>query len=175
MFNALPVGEAISISSVLGQITERFREALKTQEREGIPIYQFDHKERKDDIANDFRRQREVRDGIVGVAQEEPHAFSGKTVDGRFEFERGKPVYVNHYYFTTFSPVWRRSADVQRHSRVYSSTTVKMRNRRPSASRSLTKSMLRRSFGRVAPDRGTRNCAVRILRFFVCTCSCSAR
>src|SRR5436305_12333025 len=38
---------------VLGQITERFRESVKAlAEREEIPIYQFDHKERKDDIAN---------------------------------------------------------------------------------------------------------------------------
>ena len=41
-------------------------------EREGIPVYQFDHKERKDDVANQFRRERGIRDGIVfiGVAQE---------------------------------------------------------------------------------------------------------
>ena len=67
------LGKPFPSPSVLGQITERFREALKTQEREGMPIYQFDHKERKDDIANDFRRQREVRDGIVfiGVAPRE--------------------------------------------------------------------------------------------------------
>ena len=33
---------------VLGQISERFRQAVKTQwEREKIPIYQFPHKERK--------------------------------------------------------------------------------------------------------------------------------
>src|SRR3982751_6122722 len=41
---------------VLGQITEKFRESVKAlAEREEIPIYQFDHKERKDDIANLFR------------------------------------------------------------------------------------------------------------------------
>jgi hypothetical protein len=42
-----------------------------------------------------------VRDGIVfiGVAQEKAQAFNGKKVDGRFEFKRDKPVYVNHYYF----------------------------------------------------------------------------
>ena len=38
---------------VLGQVTEKFREAVKTMaEREQIPIYQFHHKERKDDVAN---------------------------------------------------------------------------------------------------------------------------
>ena len=64
-------------------------------------MHEFKHKERKDDIANEFRRQRQVRDGIVfiGVAQEKAQAFNGKKVNGRFEFERDKPVYVNHYYF----------------------------------------------------------------------------
>ena len=78
---------------VLGQVSEGFREAVKTQaEREGIPVYQFKHKERKDDIANNFRRQRQVRDGIVfiGVAQEKAQAFNGKKVNGHFQFDRDK-------------------------------------------------------------------------------------
>ena len=34
---------------VLGQVTEKFREAVKAMsERQQIPVYQFDHKERKD-------------------------------------------------------------------------------------------------------------------------------
>src|SRR5215470_4402247 len=56
---------------VLGQVSEKFRDAVKAKaEREQIPVYQFKHKERKDDVANQFRRQRAVRDGIVfiGVA-----------------------------------------------------------------------------------------------------------
>jgi hypothetical protein len=87
---------------VLGQVSERFRDAVKVQaERDHIPIYQFKHKERKDDIANNFRRQRQVRDGIVfiGVAQEKAQAFNGKKVNGQFQFDRDKTVYVNHYYF----------------------------------------------------------------------------
>jgi len=70
-------------------------------EREQIPIYQFDHKERKDDVANRFRQQRGVRDGIVfiGVAQEKAQAWNGRKVNGRFEFTRDKTGYVNHYYF----------------------------------------------------------------------------
>ena len=87
---------------VLGQISEHFRQAVKTQsERDKIPIYQFQHKERKDDIANQFRRERQVRDGIVfiGVAQEKAQAFHGKKVNGQFEFHRDQTVYVNHYYF----------------------------------------------------------------------------
>jgi hypothetical protein len=70
-------------------------------EREQIPVYQFRHKEDKDDIPNDFRRRRGTRDGIVfiGVAQEKAHAFNGKKVNGQFQFDRDKTVYVNHYYF----------------------------------------------------------------------------
>jgi hypothetical protein len=42
-----------------------------------------------------------MRDAIVfiGVAQEKAQAFNGKKVDGQFQFERDKTVYVNHYYF----------------------------------------------------------------------------
>ncbi|HXB70875.1 MAG TPA: hypothetical protein VNY05_21755, partial [Candidatus Acidoferrales bacterium] len=88
--------------AVLGQISEKFRESVKTlAERDDVPIYQFNHKERKDDIANQFRQQRPVCDGIVfiGVAQEKAQAFNGKKVNGQFQFERDKTVYVNHYYF----------------------------------------------------------------------------
>ena len=72
---------------VLGQVTEKFRDGVKAMaERQQIPIYQFDHKERKDDVANRIRQQRGVRDGIVfiGVAQEKAQAFQGKKIDGRF-------------------------------------------------------------------------------------------
>jgi hypothetical protein len=96
------LGKPIPSPVVLGQVTEKFRSAVKAQaEQQQIPIYQFNHKERKDDIANDFRRQRGVRDQIVfiGVAQEKAQAFNGKKVNGRFEFSRDKAVYVNHYYF----------------------------------------------------------------------------
>ena len=87
---------------VLGQITERLRAAVKElAEREHIPIYEFRHKEDKDKIANEFRRQRGTRDGsvFIGVAQEKAQAFNGKKVNGQFQFDRDKTVYVNHYYF----------------------------------------------------------------------------
>jgi hypothetical protein len=96
------LGKPVASPVVLGQISEKFREAVKTLARDhSIPVYQFRHKERKDDIANEFRRQREVRDGIVfiGVAQEKAQAFNGRKVDGQFQFDRDKTVYVNHYYF----------------------------------------------------------------------------
>ena len=87
---------------VLGQIRERCRAAAKElAEREHIPLHEFRHKEDKDEIANEFRRQRGTRDGIefIGVAQEKAQAFNGKKVNGQFEFNRDKTVYVNHYYF----------------------------------------------------------------------------
>jgi hypothetical protein len=39
-----------------------------------------------------------VRDQIVfiGVAQEKAKAFSGTKVNGQFQFNRDKTVYVNH-------------------------------------------------------------------------------
>jgi len=96
------LGKPIPSPVVLGQVTERFRDAVKTlAERQQIPVYQFNHKERKDDVANKFRQQRGVRDGIVfiGIAQEKAQTFQGKKVEGWFQFSRDKAVYVNHYYF----------------------------------------------------------------------------
>ncbi len=96
------LGKPIPSPVVLGQVTEKFREAVKTQaEDQQIPVHHFQHKERKDDIANDFRRQRGVRDQIVfiGVAQEKAKAFQGTKINGQFQFNRDKTVYVNHYYF----------------------------------------------------------------------------
>ena len=101
-FMRVQLGKPIPSPVLLGQVTEKFREAVKARaERQQIPVYQFQHKERKDDIANDFRRKRGVRDQIVfiGVAQEKAKAFSGTKVSGQFQFNRDKTVYVNHYYF----------------------------------------------------------------------------
>jgi hypothetical protein len=72
---------------VLGQTAETFRENLKTMAaREEIPIYTFNPKERKDDIANCIRKKRRIRDGVVfiGVTQEKGHTFQGKKIDGPF-------------------------------------------------------------------------------------------
>lgn len=96
------LGKPIPSPVVLGHVTEKFRDAVKAMaEREQIPVYQFNHKERKDDVANQFRRQRGIRDGIVfvGVAQEKAQAYQGKKIAGQFQFTRDKTVYVNHYYF----------------------------------------------------------------------------
>ena len=86
-FMRVHLGKPIPSPVVLGQVTEKFREAVKAQaERQQIPVYQFNHKERKDDVANDFCRRRGVRDQIVfiGVAQEKAKAFNGTKVNGQF-------------------------------------------------------------------------------------------
>ena len=118
MFMRNQLGKPVPSPVVLGQVSERFREAVKTlAEREDIPIHQFKHEERKDDIANNFRKQRPVRDAVVfiGVAQEKAKTFNGKKVNGWFEFERDKSVYVNHYYFyiddEDFGPLFIKISD----------------------------------------------------------------
>src|SRR5437899_9770841 len=64
------LGKPIPSPVVLGQISEKFREAVKAlAEQEGVPVYQFRHKERKDDIANRFRHHRNVRDAIVFLGE----------------------------------------------------------------------------------------------------------
>jgi hypothetical protein len=56
------LGKPIPSPLVLGQVTGKFRDAVKAMaERQQIPIYQFDHKERKDDVANRIRKERGVR------------------------------------------------------------------------------------------------------------------
>ena len=90
------VGQPIPSPVVLGQVTEHFREEVRAKaERDQIPIYQFQHKERKDDVANRLRQQRGIRDEIVfiGVAQEKAQAFSGRKISGQFEFTRDKCVF----------------------------------------------------------------------------------
>src|SRR5271165_6816806 len=101
-FMRAQLGKPVPSPAVLGQITEKFREAVKAlAQREQIPMHEFQRKEDKDETGNEFRRKRGTRDGIVfiGVAQEKAHAFNGKKVNGQFEFNRDKTVYVNHYYF----------------------------------------------------------------------------
>src|SRR3982751_5695514 len=80
------LGKPMPSPVVLGQISETFRKAVKdVAERESIPVYQFRHKEKKDDIANEFRRRRPARDEIVfmGVAQEKAQAFHGRKMAGQ--------------------------------------------------------------------------------------------
>jgi hypothetical protein len=63
------LGKPIPSPVVLGQVTKEFREAVKAKaEQEQIPVYQFQHKDRKDGVANHFRRQRAEQHGVVHAA-----------------------------------------------------------------------------------------------------------
>jgi hypothetical protein len=82
---------------VPGQVTEKFREAVKAlAKRQKISVHQFDHQERKDHVANRIRRHRQVRDGVVfiSVTQEKTQAFQGKKIDRQVQYTRDQTVYV---------------------------------------------------------------------------------
>ncbi len=111
------LGKPIPSPALLGKVTHGFVAAVKQfADDKGIPLLKFEHKQRKDDIANEMRIKRAVRDEVVfiGVAQEKARAFSGRKREKKgyvgFEYQRNKSVYVNHYYFyiddEDFGPVF---------------------------------------------------------------------
>jgi hypothetical protein len=100
------LGKPIPSPTILGQITSKFRDAVATFAAQNeVPLIKFEHRERKDDRAQELRRKRGVRDEVVfiGVAQEKAKTFSGQPKPekgaGWFDYTRDKTVYVNHYYF----------------------------------------------------------------------------
>lgn len=104
LMNAL--GKEIPSPALLGQMTQRFARAVKAHaEDRGIPLLHFRPGQRKDDVAQEMRRKRPVRDDVVfiGVAQEKARAFSARKRDRKgpvgFLYQRDKTVHVNHYYF----------------------------------------------------------------------------
>ncbi len=111
------LGKPIPSPSLLGKITQGFVAAVKqfAQDNE-IPLLKFEHKQRKDDIANELRAKRSVRDRVVfiGVAQEKAKTFSGRKREKKgyvgFDYQQDKSVHVNHYYFyiddEDFGPVF---------------------------------------------------------------------
>ncbi len=99
-------GQKIPSPVLLERITKHFVASVKKFAADnGIPLVKFEHGQRKDDIANELRAQRPVRDEVVfvGVAQEKAQAFSGRKRDKKgyvgFDYDHNKSVYVNHYYF----------------------------------------------------------------------------
>ena len=83
---------------VLGQITQSWVEAVKRQASEQeIPLIHFQHGERKDEVAQRWRRQRGVRDQVVfiGIAQEKARTFSGRKQGSTFQYDRDKTVDAN--------------------------------------------------------------------------------
>lgn len=111
------LGKPIPSPSLLGKITQGFVAAVKqfAQDNE-IPLLKFEHKQRKDDIANELRAKRSVRDRVVfiGVAQEKAKTFSGRKREKKgyvgFDYQQDKSVHVNQYYFyiddEDFGPVF---------------------------------------------------------------------
>jgi hypothetical protein len=96
------LGKPVPSPVVLGQISRRFVEQLRRYaEQQEIPIIRFQRGERKDEVAQRWRKKRTVRDEVVfiGVAQEKALTYSGRKQQGSFNFQRDKSVYVNHYYF----------------------------------------------------------------------------
>jgi len=99
------MGMRIPSPVILQHVTQGYVKALKDfAARDEIPIFPFDHKDRKDDIANAFRAERGIRDGVVfiGVAQEKAWTFQAHKKDQKgyvgFDYARDKPAYMNHYY-----------------------------------------------------------------------------
>lgn len=96
------LGKPVPSPAVLGQISRRFVEQLQRYaEQQEISIVRFERGQCKDDVAQQMRRERAVRDEVVfiGVAQEKALTFSGRKQQGQFDFQRDTSVYVNHYYF----------------------------------------------------------------------------
>src|SRR5262245_54806237 len=86
-------------------------------------------------ILHGFTRPNEIQAHIVGIRP---------CVHGAADEVRWRSTSLSTA--ATFTPVSDRSATSASDSRVYTSSTVNVRNQRPSTSRALTKSMLQRSF-----------------------------
>ena len=97
-------GEKIGSPALLGQITNNFVAELEAfAAKNQIPLVHFEKGQRKDDIANSYRRQFSAQEGVVfiGIAQERTIGFKArKDQKGKavlFFFSR-QSVCVKHYY-----------------------------------------------------------------------------
>ncbi len=114
-FMRVQLGKPIPSPVVLDQVSEKFREAVKAQaERERIPVHQFQHKERKDDIANEFRCRQRWRAGPNllhwgGAGERRKSVQWQRRSTASFGSTGTRPSDVNHYYFyiddDDFAPV----------------------------------------------------------------------
>jgi hypothetical protein len=98
-------GHAIPSPALLGQIGQQFHQAVKTfAQQHQVPIVHFEPKQRKDDVATEYRQKFTQTEGVVfiGVAQEKANSFKAtKKAQGgyvSFDFSR-QSVRVTHYYF----------------------------------------------------------------------------
>jgi hypothetical protein len=98
-------GHPIPSPALLGQIGQQFHQAVKTfAQQNQIPLVHFEPKQRKDDVAAEYRQKFTQAEGVVfiGVAQEKANSFKAtKKAQGgyvSFDFSR-QSVRVTHYYF----------------------------------------------------------------------------
>lgn len=107
------LGFPIPSPAILRPRLARFVEGVKGfAEDRKIPIVQFKRGQRKDDIAREYRKGFEEKEGVVfiGVAQEKARSFKARRRSGHsggviFDWSR-QPVWVNHYYFYVQDRAW---------------------------------------------------------------------
>jgi hypothetical protein len=98
-------GHQIPSPALLGRIGQQFVKAVKEYAQENdVPIVHFERRQRKEELANEYRRKFTQEEGVVfiGVAQERCDSFKATKKDKQgyvsFHYSR-QPVFVNHYYF----------------------------------------------------------------------------
>jgi len=95
-------GNPVASPALLNRMTKDFVKGVEQFAQDNdIPIVQFEKRQRKDDVANNLRAERGVRDGVVfiGVAQEKAQAFKGRKI-GPYDFDFSRQsVFIKHYYF----------------------------------------------------------------------------
>ena len=107
------LGNPIPSPALFRPMRERLDRGVKRfAKTHEIPIHHFKRKQRKDDIAAQYRADFDKPEGVVfiGVAQEKASSFKARKVRGPrggvyFDFSR-QPVAVNHYYFYVQDPEW---------------------------------------------------------------------
>jgi hypothetical protein len=105
--------QPIPSPALLERITKTFKEGVETfAQQNNIPLIHFASGDRKDDIANERRKQFTRTEGVVfiGIAQEKAQAFKAqkqKTSSQFVSFDWSRQsTYVNHYYFYIQDADW---------------------------------------------------------------------
>ena len=107
------LGNPIPSPALFRPLHDRFVQAVERfAQREQVPVVRFERGQRKDDIAQTYRRRFPRAEGVVfiGIAQEKASAFKAHKRVGpqggvQFDFAR-QPVAVNHYYFYLQDAQW---------------------------------------------------------------------
>jgi len=99
------LGNPLPSPALFRPLHDRFVASVQRYaEAQGIPVVHFQRGERKDDVANEWRRRFTAEEGVVfiGVAQEKASSFKAQKLVSpqgfvEFAFSR-QPVAVNHFY-----------------------------------------------------------------------------